>query len=227
VRSEHRFDPARERISDARARPVCAARHLAHPAGEVRRRERAEKLLDRLLDPVVERQRCDRQLAGAVEVRERDRLRLEVGIEDGRAADFFPVVVFRVDPEDGDRGHAELFGGALRELQRADRLQQREQRSAKDARLLPGRDRDRASIGESRRRRARFRRRAAALLLRRDDRGDLLRVAPERLRSTERVGPRVARRRVARVQGCDRIEVVRVRADEGPYPADRANVDGS
>ena len=53
----------------------------------------------------------------------------------------------------------------LGELERGQRLEQREQRTAEEPGLLAGDDGDRAAVGEQPRRLARARRRAAALLL--------------------------------------------------------------
>ena len=57
-------------------------------------------------------------------------------------------MVLGVDPEDGDDRHVMVAGHEVGELQRGERLEQREQRAAKQSRLLAGDDGDGAGIGE-------------------------------------------------------------------------------
>ena len=132
---------------------------------------------------------------------------VEVVVEDRARADLVPVVILGVDPEDGDGRHAVVARHLLGELERGERLEQREQRAAEQSGLLAGDDRDRAA---DRRAAAPLRRaRGGACrrsLLRRDDRGDLGAAAIVRLRARDRVGPGGAiatdrRRRTARPSG--------------------------
>ena len=77
-----------------------------------------------------------------------------------------PVVIFGVDPEHGDRGHAVLGPHALGEPDGGQRLEQREQRAAEEAGLLAGDDGDRVRVAELGGGGDRFGRCAAAALLR-------------------------------------------------------------
>ena len=62
--------------------------------------------------------------------------RLHVGIEDAARLDLVPVVILGVDPEHRDRRHAVLGAHLLGEANRGQRLQQREEWSAEETRLL-------------------------------------------------------------------------------------------
>src|SRR5262249_61800527 len=123
---------------------------------------------------------------------QRARPRLELGVEHRTASDLFPVVLLRLDPEERNRGSALLALGPARELKRADRLEQRIERSAEGAGLLAGDDRDRSRIGETPGGGAGRGGRAALLLLRPDDLGDADAIARLRLRAADGVAPRGA-----------------------------------
>ena len=113
----------------------------------------------------------------------------------GTRPDFVPVVIFGVDPEDGDGRHLVVARDLLGELERGERLEQREQRSAEEPGLLAGDDGDRLAIGEQRARFAGARRRLAPLLLRGDHARDVVAaafVAPACGRSRRAQAPRSA-----------------------------------
>ena len=135
-------------------------------------------------------------------------------------------MILGVHPEDRDRGHALFLLGAPRELNRGDRLQQREQRSAEHARLLPGDDGDRRGVGEARAGRARRGRRVARILLRGDHGGDRSPIARMLLRARDGVAPRAGRQRVARVERRDLLKVEGVVAGERTDPGKATDVDG-
>ena len=120
------------------------------------------KCREALLDAFVERQRRDRQFAGAFGVGQRDRCGLEFSIEDGARAHLFPVVILGIDPEHRDRTDALVGRHTAGELDRGDGLEQREQRTAKGASLLTGDDGDRLRVAQSRGSVARGCRRTAA-----------------------------------------------------------------
>ena len=69
---------------------------------------------------------------------QRHRARRQLLVEHRTRSDFVPVVIFGVDPEDGDGRHLVIARHLFGELQRGERLEQREQRSAEEARLLAG-----------------------------------------------------------------------------------------
>ena len=157
-------------------------------------------------DGVVEADGGDRRRLRARPRRQRDGARRERFVEDRTRPDFVPVVILGVDPEDGDRRHVVIARHLLGELERGQRLQQREQRAAEQPGLLAGDDRDGARVGEQPRRFARARRRLPPLLLAGDDGGDLVAPAIVRLRAGDRVGPggavrRDRRKRTARPRG--------------------------
>ena len=86
-------------------------------------------------------------------------------------------MILAVDPEDGDGRHVVLVAHALGEADRGDRLQQREERSAEEAGLLPGDDGDRSRVAQLLGGGEGGRRRAATALLRGDDVGDARRAS--------------------------------------------------
>ena len=81
-----------------------------------------------------------RRCAGSGDGARRQRL-----VEDRTRPDFVPVVILGVDPEDGDGRHVVVARHLLGELDRRQRLEQREERAAEQARLLAGDDGDRPS----------------------------------------------------------------------------------
>ena len=79
---------------------------------------------------------------------QRDRSRRQRFVEHRARANFVPVVIFGVDPEHGDGRHVVFALDLLGQLERRQGLEQREERSAKQPRLLAGDDGDRARVGE-------------------------------------------------------------------------------
>jgi hypothetical protein len=134
-------------------------------------------------------------------------------------------VILRVDPEHGDGRYLVIARHLLGELDRGQRLEQREERSAEEPGLLAGDDRDGFAIGEQPAGLARPRLRAAALLLARDDRGDLVAAPIVRLRPRDRVGPRAAVGGIARKKRRDCSEVVGVVGGEPANPGKPPDVD--
>ena len=119
-------------------------------------------------------------------------------------------MVLGVDPEDGHGGNVVILRHLLRELQRRQRLQQREERAAEEPRLLARDDGDGAAVGEQPSGLARARRRLTAFLLGGDDGRNLGAPAIVRLRPGDGVGPRGAVGRIAGKKWRDGAEVVRV-----------------
>ena len=114
----------------------------------------------------------------------------------------------------------------LGQLERCERLEEREERSAEEPRLLSCDNRDCPVIRECPARLDRAWCRVASALLLPDDRGDLLPVALVRLCARNRVHPRLAIGRITREKRRDRPEVVRVVGGQAPDPWKAADVDG-
>jgi len=146
-------------------------------------------------------------------------------VEHRTAPDFLPVVILRVDPEHGDGRHVVVAFVAARELQRGERLQQREQRTAENAGLLTCEYRDRRGIGQARGGGARAGRRVPLFLLCREDGSDPRAIARVLLCPLDGLAPRLAIHRVARVESLDLLEVVRVVAGERPNPREAADIE--
>ena len=134
--------------------------------------------------------------------RQRDGARRQRSVEDRTRSDFVPVVILGVDPEHGDGRHAVIARHLFGQLQRGQRLEQREERTAEKPGLLAGDDGDGAAVGELPGGLARARRRAAALLLgaglRRSRRADACAPASAGSRRPRRPFGRVAGEKAAR-----------------------------
>ncbi len=146
--AEQRLDPAGERISHADPRPVGGAERFEQPGRELRLRQCGCQLVERAADTFVELERSDRPFAGAVRRWHRHRPRLQLRVEDGDAGDLLPVVILGGDPEDRHDRRAERLRRTARQLNRADRLQNRVERSAEYPGLLAGDDGDGFGLGE-------------------------------------------------------------------------------
>ncbi len=119
-----------------------------------------------------------------------------------------------------------LLPHARREPECRDGFQQRIEGPAERAGLLAGHDRDRAILAQTLEGRPGFRRRAAPLLLGRDHVGDLVAQARVPLRPFDRRQPVLGPCRVARVEGRERFERVRVIAGKAADPRVAPDVDG-
>jgi len=181
--------------------------------------------VDRMLNMLVEHEPPDGQVAGAGEITEGDRLRDHLRIEHRTPADFEPVVILRVNPEDRHHGHAVLVRHLPCQLHRRRGLQQREERSAKQPRLLAGDDDDRLRIGQAFRRGARRGRRPAPLLLCQQHTGEIGGPPRMRLPARDGLGPRPGRRRVAREERAHLVVLECVVGRKAPDPGEPANVD--
>ena len=195
--AEHLFDPAAERVGHAEARRVGAPQPRNHRLAEFRRGEQAFDFVEGFEDGVVERDGGDRGRFSAGPRRQRDRARRQLVVEHRARADFVPVVVLRVDPEDRDGRHVVVARHLFGELEGGQRLEEREERAAEEPGLLAGDDRDRLAVGQQSAGFARARRRSAPFLLPGDDGGDVVAAAIVRLGPRDRVGPRAAVRRIA------------------------------
>ena len=166
----------------------------------------------------------DRQMAGAGQIGELDGPRRQVGVEHRTAVHLGPVVIFGVDPEHRHDRDAVIARHLRGELHRRQRLQQREQRSAERARLLPGDHDARGGVGQPGGGVARRAWRAAAFLLRGDHARDLGGLARVRLRAGDGVGPGGRQRRVAGEERRDLLVRKRVVRRQTPNPGECANV---
>ena len=147
-------------------------------------------------------------------------------VEHRTRSHFLPVVILGVDPEDRDRRHLVVARDLLGELERRERLEQREQRAAEEARLLAGDDGDGAAVGEQARRLARARRAPVAAPAELAMTAAIsVAAAIVRLRARDRVRPRGAIGRIAGKKRRDRSEVVGVVGGEPPDPRKAPNVD--
>src|SRR5918993_5523934 len=81
-------------------------------------------------------------------VGERYFLRLQLAVEYRCGSNFGPVVIFGLDPEDRDNRDAMLSRGSARQLNRGDGFEDRIERPAERAGLLPGDNRHRIVVGK-------------------------------------------------------------------------------
>jgi hypothetical protein len=136
-------------------------------------------------------------------------------------------VILGVDPENGDDLGLLFAGSAPRQLHGGDRFEKREERAAEHSSLLAGHDGNGSWIGQFGHRVTRRRRRVSVALLSGENAGDRRVRARHRARSHDRVGPRLTRRRVARIERRDLREIERVLPSQGPNPRKPAHVDRS
>ena len=104
---------------------------------------------DGLGDSRIQDQATDWSLTGTLEAGEVDGRWRAVGIQHGAAADFGPIMVFRVDPEHRHDGNTMFTLDLCRELHRGDRLQYRKHRTTEESRLLACDDHDGARVGQA------------------------------------------------------------------------------
>ena len=185
--AEHALEPAREGVRHADAGRIRVAQLRDQRRREFGRRDDVREVVDDLADRRVEDHVRDRHRVGGRAGRQRDVARLELIVEHGAAAHLVPIVIFRFDPEDGDGRNVVLARDLLGQLDRRERLQQREQRAAEEPRLLAGDDRDGAGVRQAGGRR---RSRAAA-----PDGAAVARRSPRRSRAAGADAPASARSR--------------------------------
>lgn len=94
--------------------------------------------VDGMRNVLVEHEAPDGEVAGTAQITKGDGLRCHLRIEHRTPADFWPVVILRVDPEHRDNRHLMLDFDLPRQLHRGGGLEQREERSSEQARLLTG-----------------------------------------------------------------------------------------
>ena len=155
---------------------------------------------------------------------QRDGPRDQLGVVYRTGADLFPIVIFRVDPEDGDSRDVVVARHLVGELQRRQRFEQREKGTAKESRLLAGDDGDRVAIGKAACRFTRLRRRLPPLLLSLDHTRDVGAPSLVLLGASDRVSPRRPIRRIAGKERSDGAKVVRIVRGEPANPRETPNV---
>ena len=123
MRSEQPLEPASKGVGHANAGPVCRAQRCDYPLGEVGPAQRISQLGQASFDTFVELQFRDGTLTGTFRRRQRNRPRLQLGVQHRTAGDLFPVVILGVDPEHRHRRSAMLLGRPASELDRRNSLQ--------------------------------------------------------------------------------------------------------
>jgi len=144
------IEQAGERVGHRVAGRVGILQVVEELGREFRLLQRCRELADGRGNLVAERDPADRDVSGAGGCGQRDRAPLQVGIEDRHRRDFVPIVIFRLDPEDGNRHDLVFPGNVCGEFCGGQRLVEREQRAAEQSRLLSRDNRDGTGIGESR-----------------------------------------------------------------------------
>ena len=134
-------------------------------------------------------------------------------------------MVFGVDPEDGDDRDAVLGADLVREAQRRQCLEQREERTTKQSRLLTSDDRDRARVPQQGRRGKCLRGRTSTLLLRANQAGHAIPLAPVPLGPGDGITPGGGVGRVAVEKLCQSTKVERVVGGQPPNPREPADID--
>ena len=133
-------------------------------------------------------------------------------------------MIFRVDPENGDRGHLVLFGDPFGQFERRNRLEQGENRPAEQTRLLTGQYRHCLGIDELLGLVTCQGRRAASVLLGREHGGNLATLPGVTLRGGDGARPRRSVSGVAGKKRRDGVEVEGVICREPPDPGKAAEI---
>ena len=210
ARPQERLQPSGKGLYHADARRVCEPYRFEERRTELGGWQRRGQHRRRGACRVVQPDACHGAFAGGGRIVERDGHPVERGVEHATRLDLVPVMVLGVNPEHGDRRDAVLGGSPLRQAEGGQRLEQREQRAAKQPRLLAGDDRDRLGISQPLRRGERVLRRRARPLLRQDEVGDGVTLARVPLRARDGVAPCRPVRRIAGIEVGDARIVERV-----------------
>jgi hypothetical protein len=224
--AEQRFEPGAEGLGHACAGPVGSRQRVERVGRELRRRQRRAQAVDGREDRRVEQDRRDRDIAGVRRGAEADHAPAHLGVQHGARSDLLPVVVLRFHPEDRDGRNAVVGGHLCGQSHRGQRLQQRVERAAEQARLLPGDHRDRGRVGQARSGGPSLGRRATTILLGRHCRDEGGPVARMGLYPPDSVGPGVQAGGVARVKPGEPRKVERVVGREPADPRKATDVDG-
>ena len=151
---------------------------------------------------------------------------VQVAVEHAARSDFVPVVIFRIDPEHRDRRDAVVFCNALGQLNRCQRLEQCEQRTAKESRLLACDNRDAFRITKARCGSDGVRGCVPAALLRLDDIDYRATVARMLMGPMHGIVPGGGMCRVAGKEIRDTLVLERVIGGQAFDPREATNLDG-
>ena len=159
------FHPAAEGVGHAASRRVRLPQAVHDGGAKFGFGKELFDIGEDVEDRIVEADGGDRGWFDARPGRQRHALRRQLVVEHRTRPDFLPVVILGVDPEDRNGGYVVIARHLIGQLDRGQRLEQREERTAEEPGLLSGDDGDRARVGEQPRGVAGLRRRAATLLL--------------------------------------------------------------
>ena len=148
ARSKHTLQPSTEGLGHTGARLVAAAKIVEERRRELCGRQCGLQLRKRSGDRLVQSHSCNGAGMCARQVAHRHGSRCIVGGEDAARLHFVPVVILGVHPEHRDSRHLMLGPHTFGELESCQRLEKREERSAKQSGLLAGDDGDRPGIGK-------------------------------------------------------------------------------
>ena len=216
VFAEQAFQPRGERGHEPAPVRVRAAEIPQHLGREIRLRQGRGQRVESRLDPAAETYRGGGGAGPRVDLQGHGRECL-VGVEHAAGPDLVEIVVFRVDPEDRDRGDAEVALDASGQPDRGDRLQERIQRPSEEARLLARDHRDRPGVVETRGGVDRRLRRPPGALLRTDHAADGGRVPVGLRAGGDRGPPSVV---VSGIAGEERLKRVEIGDVLGGQPLD-------
>ena len=128
--AQRAVEHASEGVGHGVARRVSASQILEKSGRELGLRQHGCKLVERAVNFAADLDGPDRRLPGTRRRRQRDRAALQLVVEHRDGRHFIPIVIFRFDPEHGDRRDAVLLRDARGELRGGESLVKREQRAA-------------------------------------------------------------------------------------------------
>jgi hypothetical protein len=225
ARTQNLFEPAAERIGHPGARRVGAPQRRQQRFLEFSGRKNRAQIRERFVNAVIESDGRDRHWSAPGRGGQRQRARRQLAVEHRTRSDFLPVVVFRIDPEDGDCRHLMVARDLFRQFQRGDGLSRVNSGPPKSPACWPVTTATVFPVGEEARRLACARRGLSPLLLSSQDRRNLRAPAIVGLCSRDRLRPGGAIGWIAGKKWRDRSKVVRVVGGQAPDPREPANVD--
>ena len=221
ARAEHLLEECAECISDSGARRVCAPEHREDLGPEFGVRQELPELVEGGRDGRIESDSRHWSRLTAQMSRQRNRLCTQRRVENRTRSHFVPVVILRVDPENGHTGDAVFMRDTLRQFQRGQCFEQCEEWTTEKSGLLTCQDRDCFCISEQAHGRSCRLGCTATLLLTGEDAGDLGRLTNMHLSACDRAGPGLTVSGVAGKKRRDGVEVVGVVGGETTDPGKR------
>ena len=146
--SQERFQPSAKRDGHADTRRVRLAKPFEQAGSEFRRGQRRSQEVEGSRDGRVQLNVGHRAVACPGRVVQGDPDRTERSVEHVARLHLVPVVIFRINPEDGDGRHVMFGGGALGQSNGGQGLEQREERPSEQPGLLAGDDGDGSRISK-------------------------------------------------------------------------------